>query len=95
MDVHAWPRGLGLDRYAEAFAANDVDGAVLRTLVDDDLKELGVVSLGHRKKLLAAIADLTTATREFCDVVRRFVRTAAVEGVLRPNSRAGEAKGRA
>jgi class 3 adenylate cyclase len=59
LDIAAWLRELGLERYTEAFEANDVDAAVLRTLNADDLKELGVTSLGHRKKLLAAIAALT------------------------------------
>ena len=58
MDVRAWLEDHGLGRYAEVFASNDVDAEVLRTLTADDLKELGVASLGHRKKLLAAIADL-------------------------------------
>jgi hypothetical protein len=58
VDVRAWLEGHGLGRYAEAFASIDVDGEVLRTLTADDLRELGVASLGHRKKLLAAIADL-------------------------------------
>jgi class 3 adenylate cyclase/pimeloyl-ACP methyl ester carboxylesterase len=58
VDVRAWLEDHGLGQYAEAFASNDVDGEVLRSLTADDLKELGVASLGHRKKLLAAIADL-------------------------------------
>ena len=58
MDIAAWLRDLGLERYIQAFEANDVDAAVLRTLSADDLKELGVASLGHRKKLLEAIAAL-------------------------------------
>ncbi len=61
MDVRAWLEGHGLGRYAEAFASNDVDAEVLRTLTADDLKELGITSLGHRKKLLAAVADLAAA----------------------------------
>ena len=55
MDVRAWLEDHGLGQYAEAFASNDVDAEVLRTLTADDLKELGVASLGHRKKLLAAM----------------------------------------
>jgi class 3 adenylate cyclase len=47
-----------LERYVEAFHANDIDAAMLRTLTADDLKELGVASLGHRRKLLEAIAAL-------------------------------------
>ncbi len=58
MDIAAWLQGLGLDRYLEAFRANDVDADVLRALSADDLKELGVASLGHRKKLLEAITAL-------------------------------------
>jgi class 3 adenylate cyclase/pimeloyl-ACP methyl ester carboxylesterase len=58
LDVRAWLEDHGLGQYAEAFASNDVDDEVLRTLTADDLKELGVASLGHRKKLLAAVADM-------------------------------------
>ena len=58
VDVRTWLEDHGLGQYAEAFASNDVDAEVLRTLTADDLKELGVTSLGHRKKLLAAIAEL-------------------------------------
>jgi class 3 adenylate cyclase/predicted ATPase len=56
--IAAWLSGLGLERYVEAFEGNDIDAAVLRTLNADDLRELGVASLGHRKKLLDAIAAL-------------------------------------
>jgi class 3 adenylate cyclase/tetratricopeptide (TPR) repeat protein len=58
MDVGQWLKQLALERYASAFAENDIDLAVLAKLTDADLKELGVVSIGHRKRLLAAIADL-------------------------------------
>src|SRR5262249_42477306 len=60
MDVGAWLARLGLEQYARAFAENDIDSAVLAQLADADLKELGVNSLGHRKKLLAGIAALAT-----------------------------------
>ena len=59
-DIGEWLDGLGLGGYAEAFARNDVDFRALRYLDRDDLKELGV-SLGHRKVLLAAIAELGVA----------------------------------
>jgi class 3 adenylate cyclase len=58
MDVAAWLRGLGLEQYAPAFHDNDVDGEVLPELTADDLIGLGVKSIGHRRKLLAAIAAL-------------------------------------
>src|SRR6516164_10104931 len=58
MDVVAWLRGLGLERYAPAFCENDVDGEVLSVLTSEDLISIGVTSVGHRRKLLAAIASL-------------------------------------
>jgi class 3 adenylate cyclase/predicted ATPase len=60
MDVAAWLRGLGLEQYAPSFRANDVDGEVLLDLTADDLISIGVTSVGHRRKLLAAIAALGT-----------------------------------
>jgi hypothetical protein len=48
VDVRAWLQDHGLGDYAEVFASNDIDAEVLRTLTADDLKELGVTSLGHR-----------------------------------------------
>jgi len=58
MDVAAWLRGLGLEQYAPAFRDNDVDDEVLPQLTSDDLISIGVTSVGHRRKLLAAIAAL-------------------------------------
>jgi class 3 adenylate cyclase/predicted ATPase len=55
-----WLEKLGMSEYAEQFAANDIDLDVLVDLTDQDLRELGVSSLGHRRKLLRAIADLET-----------------------------------
>src|SRR3954447_14512094 len=57
MDIDQWLHALGLEQYAPAFAGNDIDLTMLGQLDDADLKELGVLSLGHRKRLLAAIAD--------------------------------------
>ena len=50
MDVGAWLRGLGLERYAPAFRDNDIDGDLLRRLTAEDLRELGVASVGHRRE---------------------------------------------
>src|SRR5947209_7450417 len=58
MDVGEWLGGLGLGQYAKAFADNDIDADVLQQLTSDDLKELGVNLLGHRRKLLTAIDQL-------------------------------------
>ena len=52
-----WLKKLGMSEYAERFAESDIDASVLRDLTDQDLKELGV-SLGHRRKMLRAIAEL-------------------------------------
>jgi class 3 adenylate cyclase len=59
MSVADWLKGLDLGQYAQAFADNDIDLALAATLTDADLKEIGVASLGHRRKLLAAAAALT------------------------------------
>ena len=55
--VTDWLEKLGMSEYAQRFAENDIDTSVLRDLTDQDLKELGV-SLGHRRKMLRAIAEL-------------------------------------
>jgi class 3 adenylate cyclase len=52
-----WLNALGLGQYAQRFADNDIDAGILRDLTDEDLEKIGV-SLGHRKKLLRAIAEL-------------------------------------
>ena len=54
MDIEGWLRGIGLAEYAEMFRANDINIELLSQLTNDDLKDIGVVSLGHRKKLLEA-----------------------------------------
>jgi hypothetical protein len=58
MDVADWLRQLGLERYEASFRENDVGIAVLPSLTAEDLKEIGVASVGHRRQLLAAIATL-------------------------------------
>ena len=56
MDIGTWLRGLGLEQYEAAFRDNDVDAEVLPELTAEDLISIGVTSVGHRRKLLAAIA---------------------------------------
>src|SRR5262247_1655887 len=58
MDIEAWLQGLGLERYAPAFRDNEIDWEVLPKLTSEDLKEIGVAAIGHRRKLLDAIAAL-------------------------------------
>jgi predicted ATPase/class 3 adenylate cyclase len=56
--IAAWLKSLGLEQYVDCFAENDIDFSVLQDLTDEDLEKIGVRSLGHRRKLLRAIADL-------------------------------------
>ena len=60
-EISDWLEKLGMYEYAQRFAENDIDVSVLRHLTDQDLKELGV-SLGHRRKIIAAIAEFAAAT---------------------------------
>ncbi len=57
-DIREWLEGLGFGEYADRFAENDVERDLLPELDEDDLEKLGVASLGHRKRLLKAIAVL-------------------------------------
>jgi predicted ATPase/class 3 adenylate cyclase len=79
--IEDWLASLGMSEYSQRFADNDIDASVLRDLTDQDLKELGV-SLGHRRKMLRAIAEITAVssvardnaerrqlTVMFCDLV--------------------------
>src|SRR5215469_13945241 len=61
MDIGGWLRGLGLERYEQAFRENEIDEEVLPGLTADDLKDLGVSLVGHRRRLLDAIAALGAA----------------------------------
>jgi hypothetical protein len=58
MDIVVWLRSLGLGKYEAAFRENEIDETVLPGLTHETLKERGVVSVGHRMKLLDAIAAL-------------------------------------
>lgn len=82
MDLAQWLNEIGFPQYVDLFNANNIDEEVLRSLSGEDLKDLGVGSLGHRKKLVAAIAALAAGpaappgnaerrqlTVMFCDLV--------------------------
>jgi class 3 adenylate cyclase len=58
MDIVLWLRSLGLGKYEAAFRENEIDETVLPSLTHETLKELGVTAVGHRLKLLDAIAAL-------------------------------------
>jgi len=60
MDIVVWLRSLGLGKYEAAFRENEIDETVLPNLTAEDLKDLGVSIVGHRRKILDAIAALRT-----------------------------------
>jgi hypothetical protein len=62
MDLGIWLRSMGLEQYEATFQENAIDPSVLPDLTDQDLEKLGVL-LGHRRKLLRAIAELGAAER--------------------------------
>jgi hypothetical protein len=75
MDLGGWLRSLGLERYEAAFRENEIDETVLPSLTEEHLKQLGVTALGHRVKLLDAIAALRTdagAKRPAADATTTF-----------------------
>jgi class 3 adenylate cyclase len=63
MNLTRWLKGLGLEQYQHAFRESDVDAAVLPELTADGLTALAVTLIGHRRKLLAAIAALRPTTQ--------------------------------
>src|SRR5215831_14569125 len=77
MDIEAWLQGLGLERYAPAFRDNEIDWEVLPKLTSEDLREIGVAAVGHRRKLMGAIAALGA-------LVPTTAVTAAVSGASAP-----------
>ena len=58
MDLGSWLRNLGLERYEAAFRKNEINDTLLPSLTAEDLKDLGVDIVGHRRTLLNAIAVL-------------------------------------
>jgi len=56
MDVADWLRKLGLEQYGPAFRENEIDERVLPSLTAEDLRDLGITLVGHRRRLLDAIA---------------------------------------
>ena len=63
-DLADWLEELGMSEYTQSFVGNGIDFAVLPDLTDQDLKDIGVL-LGHRRKLLRAIAELTGRGERF------------------------------
>jgi class 3 adenylate cyclase len=62
MNIAAWLQSLGLDRYESLFRDNEIDWEVLPKLTSEDLKEIGVIAIGHRRRMLDAIAAFGAPT---------------------------------
>src|SRR6516162_6472937 len=88
--IEDWLNGLGLGKYSETFAANDVDFRVLPDLNSADLQELGV-SLGHRKIMLAAIAALREARPQKTEVQTKQEQPSGIAADPRPEPSAADA----
>jgi hypothetical protein len=61
-DIELWLKSIGLEKYAEVFARHDVDLDIAPNLTEQDLEKLGL-SLGHRRKFMAAASKLRTGAR--------------------------------
>src|SRR5690348_12652530 len=57
--VADWLKKIDLGQYAQCFAENDISFVILPDLTDHDLEKIGIASLGHRRLLLRAIAELS------------------------------------
>jgi hypothetical protein len=61
--ITGWLEKLALGQYAQCFAENEIDFSILGDLTDQDLEKIGVAPLGHRRKLLRAIAELSSVEK--------------------------------
>lgn len=83
VDVGAWLKGLGLAQYEQAFRENNVDADTLQRLTAEDLNDLGVTSVGHRRKLLEAIAALREKTPPEVKPTRPLAAASTAKAVSR------------
>jgi hypothetical protein len=63
IDIEAWLRGLGLGQYEATFRENEINEKVLPNLTAEDLRDMGIGIIGHRRMLLDAIAVLHAAQK--------------------------------
>ena len=85
MDVGVWLRSLGLGQYEATFRDNEIDGAVLPKLTIDDLKDLGVAVVGHRRKIMSAIEELNSKSVDRTDVMEPLPTQAALPVSVSPD----------
>ena len=85
MDVTAWLRGLGLEQYIQHFRDNDIDGETLCGMTAEDLKELGISSFGHRRRLFKAITVLRGESLATGNVAQSATRATSAPSSPPPN----------
>jgi len=90
MDIGGWLRSLGLERYEAAFRKNEIDDTVLPTVTAEDLKDLGVDVVGHRRKLLNAISALRADAHAKAPTPTTAPRLAAAATAAPPPEAVGE-----
>src|SRR5579863_8488075 len=83
MDVGDWLRSLGLGQYEAVLRENEIDGKVLSKLTTEDLKDLGVTIIGHRRTILSAIGELSTAPLRVAPPLEMTTPTTADESAER------------
>jgi class 3 adenylate cyclase/predicted ATPase len=86
MDVGVWLRTLGLGQYEAAFRDNEIDGEVLPKLTVEDLKDLGVAVVGHRRKIVSAIEELKAASPSRADAATALAAHESVPAAAPPDS---------
>ena len=86
LDVADWLRGLGLEQYASAFRDNEIEADVLPSLNADDLKDIGVTLVGHRRRLLDAIAALKPQVSSTADSAAAAELSSTRASVATPRS---------
>jgi SAM domain (Sterile alpha motif) len=84
MDIVVWLRSLGLGKYEAAFRENEIDETVLPSLTEEHLKQLGVTSFGHRRKLVNAIAALRNEGSAKAQYVDAATTSSAVSAQSEP-----------
>lgn len=89
-EIASWLQGLGLEQYAGVFIDNDIEPSILPKLSDNDLRELGVKSVGHRKRILTAIAALSRPPAQLPKVDDDAKRDALQSGGPKPEGSEAE-----
>ena len=69
-NIKEWLLSIGLDQYSECFTSNDIEFAQLNSLTDNDLKEIGIDSFGHRKAIIESVSATINKEKELIDSER-------------------------